>query len=147
MPSTKKTLDKFLTLLDSVQNEIFENGQKSTIYNGEVYTNYEFNDMRRAIKQVQKAYQCGIKKSSKYLSKYPEYNRLQRKLSYYRRKERKTESDYEVIEEIQKQVKQFHLQKDINKMSKLLSAKKRTEKNLEELETKNKENEKYGFFD
>ena len=147
MASTKKVLDKFLILLDSLQNEIFEKGDKSAIYNGILYTDCDFNNMRRAIKQVQKVYQGGVNKSGTYLSKNPEYNRLQRKLSYYKRKDNKTKFDYEKIEDIQKQVKEFHLKKDIEKMSKILQKKMRSEKSLYKLENKIKENEKYGFFD
>lgn len=147
MASTTKLVEKFIKLSEDIEKEVIDEGRNHGFYNGVKYTTKDFNDMRGALRQVQKVYRTGVKKSSKYLKKNQEYNRLQRVLSYYNVKKNKNENDYARIEEINKQLEEYKYKRDMERLENL---EREIEKDKENLEMKDKIQEikeKYGFYE
>lgn len=116
MASTKQLLDKFIVLMHDLENEEFKDGRHAMIYCGKQYTINDFRNMERAVRQVQKTYQVGVDKSSRYLKKNKEYNRTLRMINYYKIKKNKTIKDFEKLEELQKEFDRIVKERDEMKL-------------------------------
>lgn len=112
MASTKETLNKFIKLMRDFEKNEFSDDEKTMIYNGELYTRGDFNNMERALKQVQKTYQGGVNKSIRYLQKNKEYNRTLRMINYYKTKKDKSIRDFERLEKLQKEFDRITTERD-----------------------------------
>lgn len=116
MASTKQILNKFIKLMRDFEENEFPTDEKTMIYNGEIYTRGDFNSMERALKQVQKTYQCGVNKSARYLKANKEYNRVLRMINYYKVKKYKTVRDFERLEKLQKELDRITTERDESKL-------------------------------
>lgn len=136
MANTVTMLDKLSRLIDDMEEEIIDSGYNHGFYNGVEYTRRDFNNMRCAIKRVQGIYKIGSKKSTTYIKKNPEYNKMLNRLRYYKRKLNKSPHDYQMIEQ---------LTKELDCYKKLKRDKKVNNKPAEE-EILEKMKERYGFY-
>ena len=116
MASTKKMLDKLIILLDDLEKDLFEDNDNVMFYNGVKYTKGEWRNYKAAVKQVQKVYQMGVKKSSKYLKSNAQYNRVLRKISYYKHKKNKVPSDFEKLEVLMKELDEIKIKREEEKL-------------------------------
>lgn len=112
MASTKETLNKFIELMHDIAENEFKDNDRTMIYSGKEYSKTDFKNMERAVKQVQKTYQIGVNKSSRYLKKNKEYNKTLRMISYYKNKKDKTIRDFERLEQLQKEFDRITTERD-----------------------------------
>lgn len=99
----RTTFNKFIKLLEDMEEEFFEPDSREMYFHGIKYTKGEFQNYKTALKRTIQRYGEFTTNSATYLKRNPEYNRLMRKLSYYKTKKHKTENDFKQIEILQKE--------------------------------------------
>lgn len=129
MGFTKKKVRQLMKLLDDMEEDYFGNNYKATIY-GKTYLKTEWREYKEIVKVAIKEKDKLSKNSAKYLVKNKEYNRLMRRISYYRTKENKTENDYIQIEKLRKEIEQYLKEKEEKKEKQKLDKLKKIEEAL-----------------
>lgn len=116
---TRKVMRQFIRMLDNMEKHFFKDTDLPKIY-GKYYSRKDWHEYTEVIRIAMKDKKRLSKNSAKYLDKNKEYNRLMRRLSYYKNKENKTENDFIKIEELKKEVDNYIKQKQIKKEEKKL---------------------------
>lgn len=122
-----KVLEDIILMLTELEDEIFQD-KAVAYYNGYKYLKSEWRNYIAVLKDIKETYESRSKASCKYLKKNAEYNRLHRKLSYYKRKKNKKPKDYKEIEKTQKALKRW-MERKIEKKNKLKELEEEMEEN------------------
>lgn len=112
--STSKLLEQLSFLLESLENDLFEEGAYKMHYNGVEFSRSDWHNLENAVNQVRKNYTANTNSSKKYLQDNKEYNRTMRMINYYKNKPVKKERDYVRIELLEKKLDKYLERKDNN---------------------------------
>ena len=125
MTNKQRILNEIIQMLNDLEVEVFKDSGVG-YFNGVEYKKSDWRNYIKVLESIKKKLTCGVKASASYLKENPEYNRIQRKLSYYNTKKNKKPVDYFQIELLQKQRKDFIIKKQAEE-------KKRKEKEMNRL--------------
>ena len=99
----RTTFNKFIKLLEDMEEEFFEPDTREMYFHGVKYTKGEFQNYKTALRRTIQRYEDFTKNSGTYLKRNADYNRLMRKIGYYKAKKNKTPNDFKQLEILQKE--------------------------------------------